>query len=236
MAPKTVASWMLTRPWSSSLASLRSSSTAIELLVCRAVRLLPGGAERRAVDDPLHDQVDELVGAGQERRTRGGGQLKRLALELLDRRGLHDVVVGERGHGLDVLVGVAHHPVHPHGEQADGEQKSGKETGQRGDWRAEHRRDTSDRRAAPVRGCGRGLLVLHTSPMSTPAPLPADPVPPVPAVPYGGDVAPVDETTVSAPVTAQGVAKTVGRAALWVGIRALVVLIIRAAFRALARR
>ncbi len=55
-------------------------------------------------------------------------------------------------------------------------------------------------------------------------------------MPYGGDVAPVDEATVSAPVTAQGVAKTVGRAALWVGIRALVVLILRAAFRALARR
>ena len=72
--------------------------------------------------------------------------------------------------------------------------------------------------------------------MSTPAPPPAEPVPPVPAVPYGGDVTPVDEATVSAPVTAQGVAKSVGRAALWVGIRALVVLILRAAFRALARR
>ena len=57
----------------------------------------------------------------------------------------------------------------------------------------------------------------------------------MPAVPYGGDVTPVDEATVSAP-TAQGVAKSVGRAALWVGIRALVVLILRAAFRALARR
>ena len=78
--------------------------------------------------------------------------------------------------------------------------------------------------------------MLHTSSMTTPAPPPAEPLPPVPAVPYGGDVAPVDAATVSAPVTAQGVAKTVGRAALWVGIRALVVLILRAAFRALARR
>jgi hypothetical protein len=75
--------------------------------------------------------------------------------------------------------------------------------------------------------------VLHTSSMSTPAPPPAEPLPPVP---YGGDVAPVDEATVSAPVTAQGVAKSVGRAALWVGIRALVVLILRAVFRAAFRR
>ena len=78
--------------------------------------------------------------------------------------------------------------------------------------------------------------MLHTSSMSTPAPPPAEPLPPVPAVPYGGEVAPVDPATVSAPLTAQGVAKGVGRAALWVGIRAIVVLILRAVFRALFRR
>ena len=72
--------------------------------------------------------------------------------------------------------------------------------------------------------------------MSTPAPPPAEPLPPAPAVPYGGEVAPVDPATVSAPLTAQGVAKGVGRAALWVGIRAIVVLILRAVFRALFRR
>ena len=76
--------------------------------------------------------------------------------------------------------------------------------------------------------------MLHTSSMSTPAPLPAEPLPP--AVPYGGEVAPVDPATVSAPLTPQGVAKGVGRAALWVGIRAIVVLVLRAVFRALFRR
>jgi hypothetical protein len=72
--------------------------------------------------------------------------------------------------------------------------------------------------------------------MSTPAPPPAEPLPPAPDVPYGGDVEPVDPATVSAPLTAQGVAKGVGRAALWVGLRAIVVLILRAVFRALFRR
>jgi hypothetical protein len=72
--------------------------------------------------------------------------------------------------------------------------------------------------------------------MSTPAPLPADALPPAPAVPYGGEVAPVDPVTVSAPLTAQSVAKGVGRAAVSFGIRAIVVLIIRAIFRALFRR
>ena len=76
--------------------------------------------------------------------------------------------------------------------------------------------------------------MLHTSSMSTPAPLPAEPLPP--AVPYGGEVAPVDPATVSAPLTAQGVAKGVGRAAVSFGIKAIVVLIIRAVFRALFRR
>ena len=105
-----------------------------QLLVRGPVGLLPRGAERRTVDDLLHDQVDEIFGAGRERRTRGGGQLQRLALELLDGGGLHGVVVGERGHGLDVLVGVAHHPVRPHGQHAERKQDGGKETGQRGYW------------------------------------------------------------------------------------------------------
>ena len=72
--------------------------------------------------------------------------------------------------------------------------------------------------------------------MSTPAPPPAEPLPPVPVVPYGGEVDPVDPDAVSAPVTAQGVAKTVGRAAVAIGIRAIIVLILRAVFRALFRR
>ena len=168
MAPKTVASWMLTRPSSSSRGAAAVLEDGDQLLVRGAVRLHPRGAERRAFDDLPHDQVDELVGAGRERPPRGGGELQRLALELLDGGGLHGVVVGERGDGLDVGVGVTHHPVHPHREQAEGEQDGGEETCQRGCWGAEHRRDTSDRRKAPVRGCGRGLLraahFLHEHP------------------------------------------------------------------------
>jgi hypothetical protein len=72
--------------------------------------------------------------------------------------------------------------------------------------------------------------------MSTPAPPPAEPLPPVPAVPYGGEVAPVDPATVSAPLTAQGVAKGVGRTAVTWGARAIIFFIIRAVFRALFRR
>ncbi|HEX5090448.1 MAG TPA: hypothetical protein VFV89_21740, partial [Nocardioides sp.] len=62
--------------------------------------------------------------------------------------------------------------------------------------------------------------------MSTPAPPPADPPPPtgppistdppVPDVPYGGPADAVDAATVRAPMTAQSVAKGVGKAALWV--------------------
>jgi len=72
--------------------------------------------------------------------------------------------------------------------------------------------------------------------MSTPAPPPAEPLPPAPAVPYGGEVAPVDPATVSAPLTAESVAKGFGRTAVSWGIRAIIVLVIRAIFRALARR
>ncbi len=78
--------------------------------------------------------------------------------------------------------------------------------------------------------------MLHTRLMSTPAPPPAEPLPPAPAVPYGGAVTPVDPATVSAPLTAQGVAKGVGRAAVSFGIRAIAVLVIRMIFRALFRR
>ena len=78
--------------------------------------------------------------------------------------------------------------------------------------------------------------MLHTSCMSTPAPPPAEPLPPAPAVPYGGEVAPVDPATVSAPLTAQGVAKGIGRTAVSWGVRAIIVLIIRAVFRAFFRR
>jgi hypothetical protein len=76
--------------------------------------------------------------------------------------------------------------------------------------------------------------------MSTPVPPPAvppvDPPPPAPAVPYGGAVTPVDQDTVSAPLSAQGVAKSVGQVAVSWGIRTIVFFIIRALFRAIFRR
>ena len=72
--------------------------------------------------------------------------------------------------------------------------------------------------------------------MSIPAPPPAEPAQPAPAVPYGGAVTPVDPATVSAPITAQGVAKGVGQAAVSWGARAIIFFIVRAIFRALFRR
>ena len=71
--------------------------------------------------------------------------------------------------------------------------------------------------------------------MSIPAPPPAEPSPPAPAVPYGGPLAPADEATASAPVTAQGVAKGVGRVAVTWGIRTVLFLILRAVFKAIFR-
>ena len=64
--------------------------------------------------------------------------------------------------------------------------------------------------------------------MSTPAP-------PEP-VPYGGPVAPVDASTVRAPLTPQTVAKGVGRAALWVAIRAVIFLVVKAILKGIAKR
>ncbi|HET6939799.1 MAG TPA: hypothetical protein VFI19_14380 [Nocardioides sp.] len=69
--------------------------------------------------------------------------------------------------------------------------------------------------------------------MSTPAPPPADAVP---TVPYGGPVSPVDAGTVRAPLTPQTVAKGVGKAALWVGIRAVLFLVVKAILKGIAKR
>jgi hypothetical protein len=87
---------------------------------------------------------------------------------------------------------------------------------------------------------------MHTPPMSTPAPPPVDPPPPTgmpistdppaPAVPYGGAVEPVDAAAVRAPMTAQNVAKGVGKAALWVGIRAVLFFAVKALLKGLAKR
>lgn len=70
--------------------------------------------------------------------------------------------------------------------------------------------------------------MLHTSPVT-------DPATPPPAVPYGDAVTPVDPATVSAPITPQGVAKGVGQVAVTWGVRAIIVLVIRAIFRAVFR-
>ncbi len=79
---------------------------------------------------------------------------------------------------------------------------------------------------------------MTTNPADPPPPtgLPTSTVPPVPAVPYGGAVAPVDPATVSAPLTAQGVAKGVGQVAVSWGARAIIFFIIRMIFRAIFRR
>lgn len=84
--------------------------------------------------------------------------------------------------------------------------------------------------------------VLQTSPMSNPAVpppstvTPAGPAGPVPSVPYGGPVTPVGSATGSVPVSAQGVAKTLGHAALTVTVRTIVWFIIRAIFKAIFKR
>ena len=79
--------------------------------------------------------------------------------------------------------------------------------------------------------------MLHTPLVSTtPSEPPAEPAP---SVPYGPDAAtPVgsEPASFSGDVTAESVAKGVGRTALKFGIRAIVVLLIRAVFRALFRR
>lgn len=72
--------------------------------------------------------------------------------------------------------------------------------------------------------------------MSSTTPPPAEPLPPVPAVPYGGDVTPVDPATVSAPVTAQGIAKGVGQVAVTWGVRAIIFFVLKLIFRAIFRR
>jgi len=64
--------------------------------------------------------------------------------------------------------------------------------------------------------------------MSTPAT--PDPVP------YGGPVSPVDAGTARAPLTPQTVAKGVGKAALWIGIRAVIFLVVKAILKGLAKR
>ena len=85
--------------------------------------------------------------------------------------------------------------------------------------------------------------MLHTSPVTTnpadpppPTGQPTSTTPPVPAVPYGGAVEPADPAAVSAPLTAQGVAKGVGQVAVSWGVRAIVFFIIRMIFRAIFRR
>ena len=70
MVLSTVPSSMLTRPSSSRRALVAALEDGDQLLVRRAVGLCPCGAERRTVDDPLHDQVDEPVAAGRERQHR----------------------------------------------------------------------------------------------------------------------------------------------------------------------
>jgi hypothetical protein len=79
--------------------------------------------------------------------------------------------------------------------------------------------------------------VLHTPLVSTtPSEPPAEPA--VPSVPYGPGPSDAgsDPATFSEGVTAESVAKGVGRTALRFGIRAIVLLLIRAIFRALFRR
>jgi hypothetical protein len=67
--------------------------------------------------------------------------------------------------------------------------------------------------------------------MSTPAP--ADPAP---SVPYGGPVSPVEAGTARAPLTPQTLARGVGKAALWVGIRAVLFLLVKAIIKGIAKR
>jgi hypothetical protein len=79
--------------------------------------------------------------------------------------------------------------------------------------------------------------VLHTPLVSTTPSEP--PTEPAPSVPYGPDAATTvgsEPATFSGEVKAETVAKGVGRTALKYGIRVIVVLLIRAIFRALFRR
>jgi hypothetical protein len=54
-------------------------------------------------------------------------------------------------------------------------------------------------------------------------------------VPYGGPVSPVDAGTVRAPMTPRTVAKGVGKAALWVGIRAVLFLLVKAILKGISK-
>ncbi len=84
--------------------------------------------------------------------------------------------------------------------------------------------------------------MLHTAPVTQapadpppPTGLPTSTVPPVPNVPYGGAVTPAGHAAATVPFTAEGLAKGVGQVAMSWGIRAIVVLVIRAIFRAVFR-
>jgi len=82
--------------------------------------------------------VDERLAAGRKGPAGADQQLERLAVELLDRGRLHDVVVRERGHRLDVPVGVADHAVHPHRQQARRQQDGGEQAGEQAGERTKH--------------------------------------------------------------------------------------------------
>jgi hypothetical protein len=68
--------------------------------------------------------------------------------------------------------------------------------------------------------------------MTAPASPPAESVA---TVPYGGPVTSIGAETVRAPLTAQSVARGVGRAALWVGVRAAVWLLVKAILKGVAK-
>jgi hypothetical protein len=75
--------------------------------------------------------------------------------------------------------------------------------------------------------------VRHTCPVTT---TPAEPTPSVPVVPYGGAVDAVDAGSVPTSLSAQGVAKGVGKVAVSIGVRTIIVFLIRAIFRAAFKR
>ena len=134
---------MVTRPSSSSGASLRPSSTAMscscaDRLACSTQCGTSG--RRRPAARPGERGLRCRAGAAHPWWRPAAAPRARL----LHGGGLHGVVVRERGHRLDVGVGVTHHPVRPHGQHAEREQQGGEETGQRGQGRPKHREDPSD--------------------------------------------------------------------------------------------